>query len=433
MQKTEYYCYAIKMRIYPSQEQKEIIKVNSDIYRTVYNKLNAINFQKMKIKKTLEHIEKNNLNQINTCALKAMLTRLKELEKAKAMRDNWSYMRDSRIDSMVFTCARRNYQAAWNMFRKVNNAGVPKYHKRNPYECNYQTCATYEKKHRDAKTWSLWNGSIRFFDNTHIRLPKVGRLRVSGSYRRVLDTKTDCHIGKVSVKMDNTGKYTATFLLLSETPFVNPKEKTKKQVGIDLNLENFLMASDGTVVDNPEFYRKAKKKIAKAKRKLSYRGLQAKKSNKKLCDSKNYQKQRLHVAKLEKKVMNQRDSFLHVQSAKLVNEYDLIVAEEMRTKNMLKDYAFSRRISDVGWRLFLEKMTYKANLYGKKFVTVDPKNTTQQCHDCGFVMGTENTQQIGKKREWVCPKCGRFHNRDYNASKNILALGLKQVGIEESN
>ena len=100
---------------------------------------------------------------------------------------------------------------------------------------------------------------------------------------------------------------------------------------------------------------------------------------------------------------------------------------------MLKDYAFSRRISDVGWRLFLEKMTYKANLYGKKFVTVDPKNTTQQCHDCGFVMGTENTQQIGKKREWVCPKCGRFHNRDYNASKNILALGLEKVGIEENN
>lgn len=114
MEKTEYYCYAIKMRIYPSQEQKEIIKVNSDIYRTVYNKLNAINFQKMKIKKTLEHIEKNNLNQINTCALKAMLTRLKELEKAKAMRDNWSYMRDSRIDSMIFTCARLiGFMAKW--------------------------------------------------------------------------------------------------------------------------------------------------------------------------------------------------------------------------------------------------------------------------------------------------------------------------------
>ena len=275
-------------------------------------------------------------------------------------------------------------------------------------------------------------GISDFLDNTHIRLPKVGRLRVSGSYRRVLDTKTDCHIGKVSVKMDNTGKYTATFLLLSETPFVNSKKKTKKQVGIDLNLENFLMTSDGTVVDNPKFYRKAKKKIAKAKRKLSYRELQAKKSNKKLCNSKNYQKQRLHVAKLEKKVMNQRDSFLHEQSVKLINEYDLIAAEELRAKKMLKNYALSRHISDAGWRLFLEKLAYKANLYGKEFVTVNPKNTTQQCHNCGFVMGTENTKKLTlRDRKWVCPNCGTFHIRDVNASKNILTLGLKQV--EQSN
>ena len=98
---------------------------------------------------------------------------------------------------------------------------------------------------------------------------------------------------------------------------------------------------------------------------------------------------------------------------------------------MLKNHALAMSISDVGWRSFLEKMEYKAIMYGRKFVTVDPKNTTQTCHDCGFVMGTENTEKLTlKDRKWTCPNCGTFHIRDVNASLNILDKGLEKLAEE---
>ena len=98
---------------------------------------------------------------------------------------------------------------------------------------------------------------------------------------------------------------------------------------------------------------------------------------------------------------------------------------------MLKNHALAMSISDVGWRLFLEKMTYKSVMYGRRFVTVDPKNTTQKCHDCGFVMGTENTKKLTlKDREWTCPNCGTFHIRDVNASLNVLNKGLEKLAEE---
>ncbi|WP_252898326.1 transposase [Apilactobacillus ozensis] len=73
-------------------------------------------------------------------------------------------------------------------------------------------------------------------------------------------------------------------------------------------------------------------------------------------------------------------------------------------------------------------MTYKAKLYGRKFILVNPRNTTQQCADCGFVMGKEGTNKLSlKDREWICPKCHTHHVRDYNSSRNILAKGLSTL------
>jgi putative transposase len=146
-----------------------------------------------------------------------------------------------------------------------------------------------------------------------------------------------------------------------------------------------------------------------------------------LRDSKNYQKQRLLVAKLHQKVRNQRRNFLQNLSTKLIKNHDVIVAEELRSANLLKNHALAMSISDVGWRSFLGMLDYKADLYGRTFVKVNPKNTTQTCHECGFVMGTEDTQKLTlKDRQWTCPKCGAFHIRDHNAAQNILAKGLEK-------
>lgn len=411
------YHYGLKMRIYPSRQQKEIIKINSDVSRAVYNKLVAIDKELYQLKQVKLPIE-------------TVIDRINELEKrknARNMSNHYQYMQDKRIDSLAKANAIQNYRKAWNMFRKVHRTGVPKFRKKSYCE-NYQTNCQYGK---NATITDMFNGSIKFADNEHIQLPKIGRLRVSGSHKRILNNKKDIRIGTVTINKDACDRYFVSMQLASDMPFVQTKPKTDSQVGIDLNTENFLTVSNGERVENPKYYRIIKNKLAKQQRKLSRRQKRAKAENRNLKKAKNYQKQRRLIAKMHDKIRNQRNNFLNLVSIALINSHDLVVAENLRSSNMLKNHALAMSISDVGWRLFLEKMSYKSVMYGRKFVTVDPKNTTQKCHDCGFVMGTENTKKLTlKDREWACPNCGTFHIRDVNASLNVLDKGLEKLAEE---
>jgi putative transposase len=121
--------------------------------------------------------------------------------------------------------------------------------------------------------------------------------------------------------------------------------------------------------------------------------------------------------------MNRRRNFLHIQSTALINNHDLVVAEELRSRNMMKNHALASSIQDNGWRTFLNMMEYKAELYGKEFKTVNPRNTTQTCHCCGHIMQGEEKLSLSV-REWTCPSCGARHVRDINAAINILQKGL---------
>ncbi|WP_156407466.1 RNA-guided endonuclease InsQ/TnpB family protein, partial [Levilactobacillus parabrevis] len=107
----------------------------------------------------------------------------------------------------------------------------------------------------------------------------------------------------------------------------------------------------------------------------------------------------------------------------LIKNHDLVVAEELRSKNMLRDHALAMSIADVGWRTLLDMLTYKAALYGRRLLTVNPRNTTQTCSHCGNVMTGKNKLALAD-RKWTCPNCGAFHVRDHNAAENILAKGL---------
>src|SRR5699024_3254983 len=129
-----------------------------------------------------------------------------------------------------------------------------------------------------------------------------------------------------------------------------------------------------------------------------------------LRDSKNYQKQRIVVSKLMNSMRNQRNKFLDEMSITLIKNHDLVVAENLRSKNLLKNHALAMSISDVGWRTCLQKLEYKAELYGKSFVTINPKNTTQTCNKCGHVMGAKDTDKLTlKDRSWTCPVCNTYH------------------------
>ena len=407
------YHYGLKMRIYPSSQQKKIIDLNGNIARTVYNKMVAIDQELYQLK------------QIKL-PIASILLRIEELEKrknARNMSNHYPYMQDKNIDSLAKANAIQNYQKAWKMFRQVHRTGTPKFHKKG-YYLSYQTNAQYGK----GTKMDVYSATVKFLDNKHIKLPKLGRLRVAGSHRRIIDKKKDIRIGTVTVSKDSADRYFVSMQLGSDTPFVNKLARTNSQIGIDLNTENFLTTSEGKVIDNPRYYRMIKGRLAKAQRTLSRRERRAKKEKRSLRNSKNYQKQRRLVAKIHDKIRNQRNNFLNVNSTRLINNHDLIVAENLRSSNMLKNHALALSISDVGWRSFLQKLAYKADLYQRTFIVVHPKNTTQTCHNCGFIMGSGNTKKLTlKDREWTCPACQTYHIRDVNAAKNILSKGLKQL------
>lgn len=415
------YHYGLKMRIYPSSKQKEIIKLNGDVARQIYNIDVAMNTELFYI----NQVKGVYIEQL--AQRKQELTkRLKKLDEIKNAHPN---LYNRNIDSTAIANARRNYRMAWNNFRKVKKAGIPQFHHKY-FVYTYQSTCGYSK----GKEPSPYTGSIHFVDQNHLRLPKVGVLRVSGSQKRILSRKTDFRIGTVTVRHSNTDKYYVSVLLASPTPFVKPKPMTGRSMGVDLNIENFLATSQLTMVENPRYYQKALIRLQHAQRKLARRRRKAETRLCPLSQAANYQKQRRVVAKIYEHVANCRTNFIQTLTSQLLTENDVVVAERLLSSNMQKNHHLAQSISDVGWREFLTTMNYKAQLWGKTFIMVDPKNTTQTCSNCGSVMGHNGHPKLTLRvRNWTCPDCGAEHIRDCNAAQNILIKGLNTIQSKEKD
>lgn len=409
------YHFGIKLVAFPSSDQKTTIKQNSDAARFIYNEFVALGLEGWKLRRLEKSLIQNQVSSSNpewfTLALKAVAARLKiigdQLYNPTQLKQRFKWLdKNKRIDSTMLYATLNFYRASWNMFHKVHSAGIPKFHKKSDSQ-RYSTLKT--------------TNNIRIADQNHLKIPKVGQIRVTKIPDWLLN-RTDIEISGASVKMDAVGRYSISLTLGSDHPFKEELPKTNSKVGIDVNVENLYTDSFGDVVENPRFYQKQKKQLQKEQRKLGKRAARAKKEHRSLRTAKNYQKQRKVVAALHHRIYNQRHNFLHHVSTALIKNHDLVVAEKLQGKNLLKNHALSQRIQDVGWGILFEDLAYKAKLYGKEFTKVDPKMTTQTCHTCGFVMGRGGTRKLTlADRIWTCPKCQTKHVRDHNAAINILS------------
>lgn len=384
----------------------------------------AVNREKHQLKKTahLSITDKNRLAYLDIA-----------YKDTKHLRNAVPFLNDSKIDGYAIANAKQDYQHAWNQFRKVKGTSIPTFHKRDNTYSYGTNCHYGNKVLSNPNTIGLFEGSVRFLDKTHIVLPILGTVRIKGSDKllsNLLSRSDVTRIGTVRITLDNCDKAYLSISLSSDQQFHEYYKKTHKAVGIDMNLTNFLYDSDGLEVPTPKYLRKAEAKLKKQQRKLSRKLEAAKKDKRDYSKCKNYQEQRLKLAKLHKHVANQRLDFIRNVVNEEVKNHDYLFAEDLKTCNLIKNHKLSKAIHDSGWRMFLMELQNTASKRGKTCLLVNPKNTTQTCSNCGYICHGNTHITLGIE-EWACPKCGTHHFRDHNAAKNILAAGL--VLLKESD
>jgi len=188
---------------------------------------------------------------------------------------------------------------------------------------------------------------------------------------------------------------------------LNPVEQS---VGIDAGISSLVTLSTGEKVANPKHFNCHHKRLRKAQKALS----------RKQKGSRNRDKARLKVARIQQKISNSRKDHLHKLTTRLIRENQTIVVESLAVKNMVKNRKLALSISDAGWGELVRQLEYKARWYGRNLVKIDPWfPSSKHCGNCGHIL----ERLPLNVREWDCPNCGTHHDRDINAAKNILAVG----------
>jgi len=244
--------------------------------------------------------------------------------------------------------------------------------------------------------------SITFTDKNGI-----GRLKLKGT--RDLHFYQIDQIKRVRLVKRADGVYVQFCVSVDRKEVVEPSGIA---IGLDVGLKEYYTDSNGVTVENPRFLRKGEKELKRRGRKVSRR----------LKGSKNRGKARLALGKRHLKISRQRKDHAVKLARCVITSNDVVVYEDLRIKNLVKNHCLAKSINDASWYQFRVWLEYFGKVFGKITIAINPAYTSQECSSCGTIV-----KKSLSMRTHVC-RCGCILDRDHNAARNILSQGLGTVG-----
>ncbi|HMA36693.1 MAG TPA: transposase, partial [Chloroflexia bacterium] len=278
-------------------------------------------------------------------------------------------------------------------FRRVKageNPGYPRFRGQGRYNS-----ITYPQYGNGAK-----------LEGSDLYLSKIGHVKV------VLHRPVEGTPKTVTVSRSATGKWYVSIVCEWE-PTVLPA--SEENVGLDVGLHTFATLSNGEAIDNPRFFRTEEQALAKIQRKHA----------KLEVGSVRRRKHRKAVARVHERIKWRRENHAHQHSRRIVNRFQIIAVEDLEVNRLVHNHCLAKSISDVAWTQFRTFTQYKAAWAGRVFVAVNPAYTSQTCSHCGHRQKMPLTERV-----YACPCCNSTLDRDHNAARNILALGLQRIGSQ---
>ena len=366
--------WSCKFRIYPTKEQEIFLAKQFGGVRFIYNYLLSRSNEVYEKEKRTIHIND----------LKKEIPLLKE---------DKSWLKE--INSQSLQEATLNLGKARERFLK-KKGGRPRFKKKDAKQsCTMPQHFFIKKSKRDNQF--LYIPKLK----SGIKI-KINRELVGESKRAVI-TKT------------YTGKYFTSITCDVKKEDISKSKNSREassEIGIDLGVTSFITTSNGEKILYPRFMKTSLKKVARGSRSL----LRKKKG------SNNRKKAKLKLAKIHEKIVNKRNAFIHETSFALINENQVIYAEDLHVKGMMRNHCLARAIADTAMGEFVRQVKYKAEWRDRKFIQIGRfEPSSKMCSTCKTI----NKELKLQHRTWQCQACGKVHDRDVNAAINILKIGQK--------